>query len=66
MTTQSIAKLAAKRLVELDDLRQGTLGIIIPPPSDLYSAVTLGELVSLFLAAGAVSPLQVRSGLSSI
>ena len=59
VTTQSIARLAAKRLVELEGLRKGTLGITIPPPSSLYSSVTLGQLVSLFLAAGAVSPLQV-------
>ena len=59
VTTQSIARLAAKRLIELQGLRQDTLGISIPPPSSLYTSVTLGQLVSLFLAAGAVSPLKV-------
>ena len=51
--------MAANRLVELGKIRQASLNITIPPPdANMYTSKTLGQLVSLFLAAGAISPLQ--------
>ena len=58
VTTQSIARLAAARAIELNKQRQDVLAIDIPPPSELYTPKTLAQLISLFLAAGAVSPIR--------
>ena len=47
-------------MVELSSIRQNTLNITVPTPNSvMYNDQTIASLVSLFLAAGAVSPLQV-------
>lgn len=58
VSTHSIATLAAARLTELRTLRDATLGITLPPPTSHYQPKTLLQLVSVFLAAGATSPLS--------